>query len=92
MRLPFRLTQQLGEIYFIKSMSVQGNTAFIPIAISTISLIYFLTTSAKVPIHVTLPNHTFTLKIMVEIHFDKCIPKAGNHPLDSATKWDILIH
>lgn len=78
-QLPFQLTQHLGKIFFIKNMTVQRHIALIPVVFSIMSLIYFLTTSAKVPIHLTQTTPTFYLKIMVEINPHKCIPKPVIH-------------
>ncbi len=75
MRLPVQLTKHIKEICLSKSMSIQRHTALIPVALSTISLVYYLTVFAKVPIHLTLTTSTFTVKMMVEIHPDKCIHK-----------------
>lgn len=50
--------------------SVQRYATLIPVSFSIISLIYFLATSEKVPISITL--NTPALEIIVEINTDKC--------------------
>lgn len=65
-RLPFQLTQHLGEIRSMYMSSIKRHAALVPVVLSISSLIYFLATSAKVPIRVTLT--TPSLEIIVEIH------------------------
>lgn len=69
-RLPFQLTQHLGEIRVMdKESSVQPHAALVAAALSISSLIYFLATSAKVPIRATLTTPSW--EIIVEINPDR---------------------
>ncbi|MDZ7958025.1 MAG: hypothetical protein RMY34_08995 [Aulosira sp. DedQUE10] len=80
-KLPFQLIQLLGEIRFMNMSSIKSYATLIPVALSIGSLIYFFTTSVKVPIRVTLTAPS--LKIIVELNIDKS-PSRLNFLQDAA--------